>query len=127
MARQVALVVGASRGIGRQIAIDLAKAGYAGETPNSPRDTEAYHVLTLIYEVVVAAKSTRDAAKANPFPPNPNSPQSTISTVEREIKEAGGEATAIAVDVRDYESVQKLVMRTIEACCSSGTILLTMR
>lgn len=28
--RNVALVVGASRGIGRQIAIDLAKNGYAG-------------------------------------------------------------------------------------------------
>lgn len=28
---KVALVVGASRGIGRQIAIDLAKNGYAGE------------------------------------------------------------------------------------------------
>jgi len=27
---QVALVIGASRGIGRQIAIDLAKEGYAG-------------------------------------------------------------------------------------------------
>lgn len=38
--RQVALVVGASRGIGRQVAIDLAKEGYAGKyhhipTPNS--------------------------------------------------------------------------------------------
>lgn len=29
--QQVALVVGASRGIGRQIAIDLAKEGYAGK------------------------------------------------------------------------------------------------
>ena len=28
--KQVDLVVGASRGIGRQVAIDLAKAGYAG-------------------------------------------------------------------------------------------------
>lgn len=30
MAKQVALVIGASRGIGRQIAIDLALNGYAG-------------------------------------------------------------------------------------------------
>jgi NAD(P)-dependent dehydrogenase (short-subunit alcohol dehydrogenase family) len=29
--RKVALVVGASRGIGRQIAVDLAREGYAGE------------------------------------------------------------------------------------------------
>ena len=28
--KQVALVVGASRGIGRQVAIDLAKNGYTG-------------------------------------------------------------------------------------------------
>ncbi|KAI1103794.1 short chain dehydrogenase family protein [Jackrogersella minutella] len=90
---KVALVVGASRGIGRQIAIDLARNGYA---------------------VVVAAKSTSDAQTVVPFPPDPNSPQSTISTVEREIVEAGGRATAIPVDVRDYSSVQKLVDRTVE-------------
>jgi NAD(P)-dependent dehydrogenase (short-subunit alcohol dehydrogenase family) len=29
--QQVALVVGASRGIGRQVAIDLATEGYAGK------------------------------------------------------------------------------------------------
>ncbi|KAI1393736.1 short chain dehydrogenase family protein [Hypoxylon trugodes] len=90
---KVALVVGASRGIGRQIAIDLAKNGYA---------------------VVVAAKSISDAKSVTPFPPDPNSPQSTISTVEREIIEAGGRATAIPVDVRDFASVQKLIDRTIE-------------
>ncbi|OTB06042.1 hypothetical protein M426DRAFT_319407 [Hypoxylon sp. CI-4A] len=90
---KVALVIGASRGIGRQIAIDLAKNGYA---------------------VVVAAKSTSDARSGVPFPPDPNSPQSTISTVEREITDAGGRATAIPVDVRDFTSVQKLVDKTIE-------------
>ncbi|KAI2785324.1 short chain dehydrogenase family protein [Daldinia loculata] len=89
----VALVVGASRGIGRQIAVDLAKNGYS---------------------VVIAAKSTSDAQSVVPFPPDPNSPQSTISTVEREIREAGGQATAIPVDVRDFASVQKLVDMTID-------------
>ncbi|KAI5863127.1 NAD(P)-binding protein [Durotheca rogersii] len=90
---QVAVVIGASRGIGRQIAVDLAKNGYT---------------------VVVAAKSTSDARSATPFPPDPNSPESTISTVEREIVEAGGRATAIPVDVRDFASVQALVDKTIE-------------
>ncbi|KAI3337465.1 NAD(P)-binding protein [Xylariaceae sp. AK1471] len=93
--RRVALVVGASRGIGRQVAIDLALAKER-------------------YCVVVAAKSTSDAQSVVPFPPDPNSPQSTISTVEREIREAGGSATAIAVDVREFESVKRCVDKTIE-------------
>ncbi|GKT44055.1 hydroxysteroid dehydrogenase-like protein 2 [Colletotrichum spaethianum] len=92
-AKQVALVVGASRGIGRQIAIDLAKNGYA---------------------VVVAAKTTSDASKTTPFPPNPNSQQSTISTVAREIHEAGGDAAPVAVDVRNQDSVTGLIEQTIE-------------
>ncbi|KAI1326389.1 hypothetical protein F5Y16DRAFT_375148 [Xylariaceae sp. FL0255] len=94
-AKKVALVIGASRGIGRQVAIDLALA----------KDG---------YSVVVAAKSTSDARNVVPFPPDPNSPLSTISTVEREIREAGGSATAIPVDVRDFESLQKCVERTVE-------------
>lgn len=64
--------------------------------------------------VVVSAKSTSDARNASPFPPDPNSPQSTISTVEREIREAGGDATAIPVDVRDFENIKKLVGKTVE-------------
>ncbi|TKA68956.1 hypothetical protein B0A49_04662 [Cryomyces minteri] len=91
--KQVALVVGGSRGIGRQIAVDLAKNGFA---------------------VVVAAKSVSDASTVDPFPPDPNSQQSTISTVEREIREAGGDATAVPVDTRDPESVQRMVARTVE-------------
>ncbi|KAK9795712.1 hypothetical protein SCARD494_04683 [Seiridium cardinale] len=93
MGRKVALVVGASRGIGRQIAIDLARNDYA---------------------VVVAAKSTSNASSVTPFPPDPNSPQSTISTVTREIDEAGGYAVAVAVDTRDYSSIKALVAKTID-------------
>jgi NAD(P)-dependent dehydrogenase (short-subunit alcohol dehydrogenase family) len=63
--------------------------------------------------VVVAAKSTSDAASTSPFPPDPNSPASTISTVAREINEAGGEATPIRVDTRDYASISALVRSTL--------------
>ncbi|KAF1975567.1 NAD(P)-binding protein [Bimuria novae-zelandiae CBS 107.79] len=91
--KKVALVVGASRGIGRQVAVDLARNGYA---------------------VVVAAKSTSDPSTVHPFPPDPNSPASTISTVEREIRDAGLEATAIPVDTRDYATIQNLLAQTVE-------------
>ncbi|KAK2778893.1 hypothetical protein FQN53_001585 [Emmonsiellopsis sp. PD_33] len=93
ISKPVALIIGASRGIGRQIAIDLAKDGYA---------------------VVVSAKTTSDATKASPFPPDPNSPQSTINTVEREIREAGGDAAALPVDTRDHEAINRLVTKTVE-------------
>lgn len=63
---------------------------------------------------MVSAKSTSDASQVKPFPPDPNSQQSTISTVAREIQEAGGQATAIPVDTRDFESVQRLVAETIK-------------
>ncbi|KAK5697002.1 hypothetical protein LTR17_024096 [Elasticomyces elasticus] len=91
--KPVAIVVGASRGIGRQVAIDLAKNGY---------------------RVVVAAKTTSDASKCNPFPPNPNSQQSTINTVAREIVEAGGEALALQVDTRSFENTEDMVKKTVE-------------
>ncbi|CAG8122302.1 unnamed protein product [Penicillium nalgiovense] len=90
--QQVSLIIGASRGIGRQIAIDLAKNGYA---------------------VMLSAKTTSDASAVTPFPPDPNSPQSTINTVEREIREAGGHAATVAVDVRDAAQIQHSVEETV--------------
>ncbi|KAJ5818160.1 hypothetical protein N7474_003751 [Penicillium riverlandense] len=87
-----ALIIGASRGIGRQVAIDIAKNGYA---------------------VMLAAKTTSDAYKSNPFPPDPNSSQSTINTVAREIHEAGGRAACVAVDVRDAAQIQHAVDETV--------------
>lgn len=63
--------------------------------------------------MVVSGKSTEDDPSA-PFPPDPNSPQSTINTVVREIHEASGTAAAVPVDVRDFESVQAMVTKTVE-------------
>jgi NAD(P)-dependent dehydrogenase (short-subunit alcohol dehydrogenase family) len=100
--KKVALVIGGSRGIGRQVAIDLSRSDYF---------------------VVVAAKTTSDAYKANPFPPDPNSPQSTINTVVREIKDAGGDALAMPVDVRDFDSIRKLVDETVKQLGSLDVLL----
>jgi NAD(P)-dependent dehydrogenase (short-subunit alcohol dehydrogenase family) len=60
------------------------------------------------FPVVIAAKSTSDATSTSPFPPDPNSSASTISTVEREIREAGGTAVAISVDTRSPHSITSL-------------------
>lgn len=73
--------------------------------------------------VVVAAKSISDASAVKPFPPDPNSSQSTISTVEREIREAGGDALSISVDVRDHQSIQNMVHDTIKVQTSDDFLL----
>lgn len=62
---------------------------------------------------MLAAKTTSDAAKTVPFPPDPNSSKSTINTVEREIREAGGQAATVAVDVRDAAEIQHAVDETV--------------
>lgn len=105
--------MGASRGIGRQVVIDLAKDGYSGEHMDYEDDRVASADWNAC-AVVVAAKTTSDASKCAPFPPNPNSPQSTINTVAREITEAGGDAVALQVDVRDFENIIYMVEQTIE-------------
>jgi NAD(P)-dependent dehydrogenase (short-subunit alcohol dehydrogenase family) len=68
----------------------------------------------LTVTVVVAAKTVSDLSSATaPFRPDPNSPQSTITTVAREIRAAGGAATALQVDTRDEASVARLVDETV--------------
>jgi NAD(P)-dependent dehydrogenase (short-subunit alcohol dehydrogenase family) len=92
----VAVVIGASRGIGRQIAITLAKNGYT---------------------VIVSAKSSSPstASSASPsFPPDPNSSDSTIDTVVREITSSGGKAHAYQVNVRSPSSITTLIQSVLD-------------
>jgi len=74
-------------------------------------DYNAHPLMSV--PVVVSAKTTSDASKAFPFPPNPNSSQSTVNTVAREINEDGGDALALACDVRDFDSITFLVDETV--------------
>lgn len=64
--------------------------------------------------MVVAAKTTSDASTCVPFPPDPNSQQSTINTVAREITEASGNALALQVDTRNYENIEDVVRQIIK-------------
>jgi 3-oxoacyl-[acyl-carrier protein] reductase len=72
---KIAIVTGASKGIGKAIAIGYAKEGA---------------------KVVLASRSL-----------------DTLKQIEGEIRERGGEALAIFVDVRNLESVQNLVEDTV--------------
>jgi citronellol/citronellal dehydrogenase len=83
LAGRVVIVTGASRGIGRRIALDLGQAGAS---------------------VVVAAKTVR---------PHPTLP-GTIDETACEVREAGGRALAVRVNVRDDESLERLVDSTLE-------------
>lgn len=80
---KVVFITGASRGIGREIALRCAADGA---------------------KIVIAAKS------AEPHP----TLEGTIYTVAEEVKQAGGEALPIMVDVRDEESVEKAVNQAVE-------------
>jgi len=82
---QVAVVTGASRGIGRAIAIDFARAGA---------------------DVVVGARSSDSAPSKLP---------GTIEQTAREVEATGRRALAVATDVTDEAQVQALAERTLTA------------
>lgn len=81
---QVAVVTGASRGIGRQIAIDFAKAGA---------------------DVVVTARSSENAPSKLP---------GTIEDTAHEVEAQGRRALAIPMDVTSEEQIGEMAQRTLK-------------
>lgn len=108
--KPVALVIGASRGMGRQIAIGLAGEGYTGKTSIGD-SIYSDQSLLMVGKVVIAAKTTSDPDKLASFPPDPNSSESTINTVAKEIHLLGGTAIPMEVNTRSSESVDALFAR----------------
>jgi citronellol/citronellal dehydrogenase len=84
MSSPVALVTGASRGIGRRLAVDLAGAGY---------------------DVVCVARSSRAAPSKLP---------GTVDATADLVRERGRRALAVALDVRDESGVAALARRVEE-------------
>jgi NAD(P)-dependent dehydrogenase (short-subunit alcohol dehydrogenase family) len=80
---KVAVVMGASRGLGEAMAVYLAKAGAT---------------------VVVASRTEEQT--------DPRLP-GTIYSVAKQIEEAGGKALAVQTDVRDLDSAQACIDRTV--------------
>jgi NAD(P)-dependent dehydrogenase (short-subunit alcohol dehydrogenase family) len=85
MTSKVALVTGASRGVGAAAAIALAEAGYA---------------------VACAARSTTAKPQRTP---------GTIDDVVAQIREAGGTAIGVPTDLADREQVMAMVDTTVAA------------
>lgn len=78
---KVAVVTGASRGIGKRLAVDLAANGY---------------------DVVCTARSSSDS---------PGKLPGTIDETASVVEEHGGKAMVVALDVRDEEAVNALAER----------------
>jgi NAD(P)-dependent dehydrogenase (short-subunit alcohol dehydrogenase family) len=89
-AARVAIVTGASRGIGRAIALGLADAGY---------------------RVVVTARTERDESAASPWPRHATG---TIHETARHIAERGGSAEAVRCDVTEARDVESLVRKALD-------------
>ncbi|HVP04776.1 MAG TPA: SDR family NAD(P)-dependent oxidoreductase [Dehalococcoidia bacterium] len=84
MTRPVVVITGASRGIGKQLAIDFAAGGY---------------------DVACLARSAKGAEGKLP---------GTIDETAEEVQKAGGKALALSVDVRSEEQVEEAAKRVYE-------------
>jgi NAD(P)-dependent dehydrogenase (short-subunit alcohol dehydrogenase family) len=81
MSNPVTVITGASRGIGKRLAVDLARAGW---------------------DVVCAARSSHEAPSKLP---------GTIDDTAAAVERAGGRAMAVGLDVQDEDAVAALAAR----------------
>jgi len=84
--RPVALVTGASRGVGRGIALALARSGH---------------------DIVATARTIREGTAVNPS--NGNALPGSLDTLVAEIERFGGRCRAFPFDLLDLESVETFV------------------
>ncbi len=83
---KVAVVTGASRGIGKQLCVDLAEKGY---------------------DIVATARSSSES---------PGKLPGTIDETAALVEAKGGKAITVGLDVRDSDAVQALADRVFDEC-----------
>ncbi|HVC69520.1 MAG TPA: SDR family oxidoreductase [Acidimicrobiales bacterium] len=96
--RPLALVTGASRGIGRCAAIALARAGC---------------------DVVITARTVREGEGRADSTSGPVTLPGSLDTTARDVANAGGRAHAVVMDLLDRRSVEAMVAAALDI---SGTI-----
>lgn len=93
MTRPTALVTGATRGIGRVIALDLAKRGFA---------------------VVVTGRTLREGEGNLGTAQRPEFVPGSIESTVAEIEAAGGEAFGVRLDLLDRPSMDAAIQATLD-------------
>jgi len=93
MIRPTALVTGATRGLGRVIALDLAKRGFA---------------------VVVTGRTLREGEGDLGSPERPEPVPGSIESTVAEIQAAGGEALGVRLDLLDRASIDAAMKATLD-------------
>src|ERR1051326_4294366 len=93
MSERVAVVTGASRGIGKRLSVDLAANGY---------------------DIVCTARSSSDS---------PGKLPGTIDETASLVEEQGRKAMAVGLDVRDADAVEALAERVFSRGGRCGPLI----
>jgi 3-oxoacyl-[acyl-carrier protein] reductase len=106
---KVAVVTGSGQGIGRAIAIGLAKEGAKLVTNNRQRGSTGFAILNE-EDVKVYSKEQKEYLKEQAA-----SATGDAETVAGEIREMGGEAVPFFGDVSNFEVAGKLIQKAIDS------------
>ena len=109
MKNKVAVVTGSGQGIGRAIAIGLAREGAKVVTNNRQPKSTGHAILTE------AQLATLDKKKRDQFQKETAAISGDAETTAQAIRKAGGEAVAFFGDISDFNAARKLIQTAVKS------------